>query len=352
LITHGRRGKVLVHLVTVFSVEDDDNILFPLLFFLPNHGCTTCTNAGTCNLHFQCHCEYRNIRTVSKNLASLSDVAVPIPIDAEHPSNTVKGGLCTKKVLTMTLLRGQALQKKLNIQMEKFAKLQGMSVDELKLKMRKQMKESTSQSVSPPSPYLMKAFNYYLYLRDLTKNTWAWVYNSVYQPLLGGPLFPYETSEPPMNGTTLTYTIWRAHAHQLFTDGFLNGDPHPGNIMILDDGRVGLIDFGQMQKVSVESRILIAKLILAIKANNSEKIVSLWARMGFKTKNMDPYVLEKHARVAFDSLGPGEHFLLFRSIAVTLSALSTPYVLLNLFMHAYFDHSSFFATQLSICRRH
>jgi len=31
---------------------------------------------------------------------------------------------------------------------------------------------------------------------------------------------------------------------QVFVDGFFHADPHPGNILILNDGRIGLIDFG------------------------------------------------------------------------------------------------------------
>lgn len=31
---------------------------------------------------------------------------------------------------------------------------------------------------------------------------------------------------------------------QVFVDGFFHGDPHPGNLIILKDGKIGLIDFG------------------------------------------------------------------------------------------------------------
>jgi hypothetical protein len=29
---------------------------------------------------------------------------------------------------------------------------------------------------------------------------------------------------------------------QIFIDGAFNGDPHPGNILLLDDGRIGLLE--------------------------------------------------------------------------------------------------------------
>ena len=31
---------------------------------------------------------------------------------------------------------------------------------------------------------------------------------------------------------------------QVFEYGFFHGDPHPGNLMLLDDGRLAYLDFG------------------------------------------------------------------------------------------------------------
>ena len=36
------------------------------------------------------------------------------------------------------------------------------------------------------------------------------------------------------------------HRYQIFVDGVFNGDPHPGNILLMPDGRLGLIDYGQV----------------------------------------------------------------------------------------------------------
>ena len=45
--------------------------------------------------------------------------------------------------------------------------------------------------------------------------------------------------------------------------GKFNGDPHPGNILLLSDGRLGLIDYGQVKNISMQDRIKYAKLIIA-----------------------------------------------------------------------------------------
>ena len=37
-------------------------------------------------------------------------------------------------------------------------------------------------------------------------------------------------------------------------DGLFHADPHPGNIFVLADGRLGLVDFGIMGRVTEENR--------------------------------------------------------------------------------------------------
>ena len=54
------------------------------------------------------------------------------------------------------------------------------------------------------------------------------------------------------------------HPPPALTTGVFNGDPHPGNILLAPDGRLGLIDYGQTKRISEEVRRAYAKLIVAI----------------------------------------------------------------------------------------
>ena len=38
--------------------------------------------------------------------------------------------------------------------------------------------------------------------------------------------------------------------HMIFEDGFYHADPHPGNILLRPDGKMGLIDFGQCKRLT------------------------------------------------------------------------------------------------------
>ena len=42
----------------------------------------------------------------------------------------------------------------------------------------------------------------------------------------------------------LAYRMTDTWMTMIFRHGFFHGDPHPANILVLDDGRSGLVDFG------------------------------------------------------------------------------------------------------------
>ena len=71
---------------------------------------------------------------------------------------------------------------------------------------------------------------------------------------------------------------------QILVDGCFNGDPHPGNILLLrnDKGgmQLGLIDYGQVKRISDEDRHLFCRLIIAIDDDNKDEIVKLMKQAG------------------------------------------------------------------------
>lgn len=62
----------------------------------------------------------------------------------------------------------------------------------------------------------------------------------------------------------LATTLLQATLGGILVDGFFHADLHPGNLLLLDDGRLGLLDFGAVGVIDQETRTLLAALLAAI----------------------------------------------------------------------------------------
>ncbi|MEV0680665.1 AarF/UbiB family protein [Actinosynnema sp. NPDC050436] len=51
---------------------------------------------------------------------------------------------------------------------------------------------------------------------------------------------------------------------QVMLNGVFHADPHPGNIMLLRDGRLGMLDFGSVGRIDAQLRSALGKLLLAV----------------------------------------------------------------------------------------
>jgi predicted unusual protein kinase regulating ubiquinone biosynthesis (AarF/ABC1/UbiB family) len=75
--------------------------------------------------------------------------------------------------------------------------------------------------------------------------------------------------------------IFRFYFSCLYKHGQFSGDPHPGNSMLLRDGRMAFFDFGLFKRMppgSVELEIDVARAIIE---GDSERIMRLGAEVGF-----------------------------------------------------------------------
>ena len=210
--------------------------------------------------------------------------------------------LCRKHVLTMEYLQGKKLITALKENGNALAKERGLSLDEF-------MKEQKKLNFHPTADE-MKRIHTQLIIRDYCWNILAIICNYSFGflfKLLGHPsihFIEYKKSVLPLNTKLILDLVSDIHAYEIFNDGAFNGDPHPGNILLCDDGRLGLIDYGQVKHLDTKPRIELAKLIIFLGDNNVEMIVKqITEKMEFKTRYMDEWVIEKCARFFFDSDG-------------------------------------------------
>lgn len=67
---------------------------------------------------------------------------------------------------------------------------------------------------------------------------------------------------------------------QIFHHGFFHGDPHPGNMLVTDDDRVALIDWGLVGHLSGGQQEEVVDLIVSIITNDVDGITRTVLRMG------------------------------------------------------------------------
>ena len=73
-----------------------------------------------------------------------------------------------------------------------------------------------------------------------------------------------------------------------------------GNILLLDDGKVGLIDYGQVKVLSAIEREQVLKLYKSIRAGRKDEVVETVVRMGYQSERSDPEVTWQRLRFVLD----------------------------------------------------
>lgn len=79
----------------------------------------------------------------------------------------------------------------------------------------------------------------------------------------------------------LANRLVHAYCQMVFEDGFYHADPHPGNILVKEDGTLVLLDFGAVATLRPNMRTGLLKLIEAAAKNDSNGIVDALQLMEF-----------------------------------------------------------------------
>ena len=74
--------------------------------------------------------------------------------------------------------------------------------------------------------------------------------------------------------------IARLFLRQFFRTGLFHADPHPGNLLIDEDGTINLIDFGMVGHLDAELRRQLATTMIALVLGNVEIIVDIYTNIG------------------------------------------------------------------------
>ena len=75
--------------------------------------------------------------------------------------------------------------------------------------------------------------------------------------------------------------------NQIFIQGFFHADPHPGDLMVLKDGRLAFIDFGMVGSLSDEMKQQLASLIIGLMRKDTDSMIRAIEKLGMMPDDMD-----------------------------------------------------------------
>jgi predicted unusual protein kinase regulating ubiquinone biosynthesis (AarF/ABC1/UbiB family) len=97
-----------------------------------------------------------------------------------------------------------------------------------------------------------------------------------------GPLAKTE-----LDGGPLADSLFRCYLRQILEHGFVHADPHPGNVLLTDDGRLALIDLGMVTRLSPTAQDSLIRLLLAVSDGDGDSTAEILIRMGKKLEDFD-----------------------------------------------------------------
>ena len=96
-----------------------------------------------------------------------------------------------------------------------------------------------------------------------------------------------------LDGATLADDLFGAYIRQVLVDGVFHADPHPGNVLVTDDGRLVLLDIGMVARVAPAYREKLLKLLLALADARPDEVVRAARTMGQELPDYDPVRFER-----------------------------------------------------------
>jgi ubiquinone biosynthesis protein len=74
----------------------------------------------------------------------------------------------------------------------------------------------------------------------------------------------------------------------IFEHDFFHGDPHPGNLLVLPDGRIGLLDFGLCKELPPGFARLVAQMMVSAMIGDSAAALAAAEKLGFDIREIRP----------------------------------------------------------------
>ena len=88
-----------------------------------------------------------------------------------------------------------------------------------------------------------------------------------------------------------------AYLKQIVIDGFVHADPHPGNVHLLKNGKVALIDLGMVAQFSDHTRESLLRILLGVSKNNGEEVANTLLNISKENDDANPEVFRNQINI-------------------------------------------------------
>lgn len=90
-----------------------------------------------------------------------------------------------------------------------------------------------------------------------------------------------------LDGHELAATLFSAYLDQILVDGLFHAEPHPGNVLVTDDGRLALLDLGMVARVDSQMQDSLIKLLLAVSEGRGQDAAGVAIAIGVQLEDFD-----------------------------------------------------------------
>ncbi len=98
---------------------------------------------------------------------------------------------------------------------------------------------------------------------------------------------PFSRLPADVDRSALAERIVREAFDEVFIDGVFHADPHPGNLLYLNDGRYGILDLGLLGRLTPAMKETLVVLALAIAVRDADTIARTLYRLGSPDERVD-----------------------------------------------------------------
>jgi predicted unusual protein kinase regulating ubiquinone biosynthesis (AarF/ABC1/UbiB family) len=113
-----------------------------------------------------------------------------------------------------------------------------------------------------------------------------------------------------LTGHEVVESVVEAYIQMMLVDGLFHADPHPGNLLVTDDGRLVLLDFGMVVRVETEMRRTLIRTAMAAVSRNATGVIDGFYDLGIVEPGTDMSTIHRLVDVllgmAFDGVASAD----------------------------------------------